>query len=73
MPDVYGGREDIPELKGRIRDGVAVVAFVCHSRGGLVARRTAVELLEASHVWRPRLRACVTFGTPRFRERATSR
>ena len=38
--------------------------FICHSRGGLVARRTAVELLSASELWRLRLRGCVTFGTP---------
>lgn len=41
------------------------ILFVCHSRGGLVARRTAVELLEINRErWHPRLRGCVTFGTP---------
>jgi len=41
------------------------IAFVCHSRGGLVARRTVVELLEIDRArWQPRLRGCVTFGTP---------
>jgi hypothetical protein len=41
------------------------VAFVCHSRGGLVARRTAVELLEIDKGrWQSRLRGLVTFGTP---------
>jgi hypothetical protein len=40
------------------------VAFVCHSRGGLVARACAVELAEVSGIWRERLRGCVTFGTP---------
>ena len=38
--------------------------FICHSRGGLVARRTAVQLLRASDLWKLRLRGCVTFGTP---------
>jgi len=41
------------------------ISFVCHSRGGLVARRTVVELLEIDRArWQPRLRGCVTFGTP---------
>lgn len=41
------------------------LTFVCHSRGGLVARRTAVELMEINKkVWKRRLRGCVTFGTP---------
>ena len=41
------------------------VAFVCHSRGGLVARRTAVELMEIDRDrWQPRLPGLVTFGTP---------
>jgi len=41
------------------------IAFVCHSRGGLVARRTIVELLQIDRArWQARLRGCVTFGTP---------
>jgi hypothetical protein len=41
------------------------IAFVCHSRGGLVARRTAVELMEIDKGrWQSRLRGLVTFGTP---------
>jgi pimeloyl-ACP methyl ester carboxylesterase len=41
------------------------VTFICHSRGGLVARRTAVELMEIDKkAWKRRLRGCVTFGTP---------
>jgi hypothetical protein len=41
------------------------IGFVCHSRGGLVARRTAVELLETDKGrWQSRLRGLVTFGTP---------
>lgn len=41
------------------------IAFVGHSRGGLVARRTVVELLKvAKERWLPRLRGLVTFGTP---------
>jgi pimeloyl-ACP methyl ester carboxylesterase len=40
------------------------VAFICHSRGGLVARAAAVELCEANSKWRDKLKACVTFGTP---------
>jgi hypothetical protein len=51
-------------IQRRIGKSGLPLMFVCHSRGGLVARRTAVELLKASHVWRSRLRGCVTFGTP---------
>ena len=41
------------------------IAFVCHSRGGLVARKTAVELMEIDKGrWQSRLRGLVTFGTP---------
>jgi len=41
------------------------IVFVCHSRGGLVARRTVVELLEIDQTrWQRRLRGYVTFGTP---------
>jgi hypothetical protein len=41
------------------------LAFVCHSRGGLVARRTVVELMQINRKqWQSRLRGCLTFGTP---------
>ena len=42
------------------------VAFVAHSRGGLVARATAAELLSSPSAarWRDALSAIVTFGTP---------
>lgn len=41
------------------------IAFVCHSRGGLVARRTIVELMEIDRDrWARRVRGLVTFGTP---------
>ncbi len=40
------------------------VAFVCHSRGGLVARSAAVHLLRNGPRWKNQLRGCVTFGTP---------
>ena len=42
------------------------IVFVAHSRGGLVARATAVELLSSPAVgrWRDALSGIVTFGTP---------
>jgi pimeloyl-ACP methyl ester carboxylesterase len=40
------------------------ILFVCHSRGGLVARAAAVELLGANPRWVDRLKGAVTFGTP---------
>jgi pimeloyl-ACP methyl ester carboxylesterase/DNA-directed RNA polymerase subunit K/omega len=40
------------------------IVFICHSRGGLVARAAAAQLLEVHAVWRQLLRGAVTFGTP---------
>lgn len=41
------------------------LAFVAHSRGGLLARATAARLYsEEASIWRERLKCCVTFGTP---------
>jgi pimeloyl-ACP methyl ester carboxylesterase len=40
------------------------VVFVCHSRGGLVARAAAVKLLKSNPRWVDRLKGAVTFGTP---------
>ncbi|MEO7150402.1 MAG: hypothetical protein ABIX46_01635 [Burkholderiaceae bacterium] len=43
------------------------LVFVCHSRGGLVARAVAAKLLERStpaHDWVPALLDLCTFGTP---------
>ena len=52
-------------IERRLGASMLPMAFVCHSRGGLVARRTAVELLEINRKhWHPRLRGCITFGTP---------
>jgi len=48
----------------KLGDASLPIAFVCHSRGGLVARRTVVELLKGEPRWSARLRACVTYGTP---------
>ena len=39
------------------------VGFVCHSRGGLLARRVAAKLYRSAR-WRKQLAGCVTFGTP---------
>ena len=41
------------------------LAFVCHSRGGLLARFAAATLFERDlQRWEPIIRGCVTFGTP---------
>jgi hypothetical protein len=41
------------------------LAFVCHSRGGLVARKVAASLYEAGPArWKHQLAGCITFGTP---------
>ena len=42
-----------------------LVAFVCHSRGGLLARQVALELYRAKpDRWKRQLAGCVTYGTP---------
>ena len=41
------------------------VAFVCHSRGGLLGRKTAQILLNRKAAdWTDRIKSCITFGTP---------
>jgi DNA-directed RNA polymerase subunit K/omega/pimeloyl-ACP methyl ester carboxylesterase len=40
------------------------IALVGHSRGGLVARATAVKLFEADERWKDVIRGGVSFGTP---------
>jgi pimeloyl-ACP methyl ester carboxylesterase len=40
------------------------ICFVCHSRGGLVARSAAARLFAYREAWKQKIRGCVTFGTP---------
>ena len=41
------------------------LAFVCHSRGGLLARTVAANLYDAGPArWKSQLAGCITFGTP---------
>lgn len=40
------------------------IAFVCHSRGGLLARATAQMLFDKNEVWTKRICGAITFGTP---------
>lgn len=40
------------------------LVFVCHSRGGLVARAAAATLFEAHDAWGKALTGLITFGTP---------
>ena len=44
-------------------DGPSIV-FVCHSRGGLLARRTALNLCQTDSRYKDKISACITFGTP---------
>lgn len=48
----------------RMGKGECKVAFLCHSRGGLVARAAAEKLYAKSKVWEQRICRCITFGTP---------
>jgi hypothetical protein len=52
------------EIQTKLGGSSLPIAFVCHSRGGLVARRAIVELLKNEPRWSARLRATVTYGTP---------
>lgn len=40
------------------------IYFVCHSRGGLLARSTAVKLYDISPKYKKAIRQAITFGTP---------
>jgi hypothetical protein len=40
------------------------IAFVCHSRGGLLARATAQMLYDKNDVWKKKICCAITFGTP---------
>lgn len=54
----------LEDLVGEREEPEPLVAFVCHSRGGLVARSAAVKLFDRDPIWKTRLCACITFGTP---------
>jgi pimeloyl-ACP methyl ester carboxylesterase len=57
--------QDLAELiESQLGPSGLPIVFVCHSRGGLVARAAAVELIEANPRWADRLKGAVTFGTP---------
>jgi pimeloyl-ACP methyl ester carboxylesterase len=57
--------QDLAELiENRLGPSGLPLLFVCHSRGGLVARATAVKLIEGNSDWAKRLKGAVTFGTP---------
>jgi pimeloyl-ACP methyl ester carboxylesterase len=66
LDSIAANAEDLSVLiEDKLGRSSVPIAFVGHSRGGLVARRTAVELLEIDKArWQPRLRGLVTFGTP---------
>jgi hypothetical protein len=66
LDSIEDNAEDLSVLiEEKLGRSALPIAFVCHSRGGLVARRTAVELMEIDRErWQARLRGLVTFGTP---------
>jgi hypothetical protein len=56
---------DLARLIDRHLGGSALkVAFLCHSRGGLVARAAFLKLLRKDPDWIGRVCGAVTFGTP---------
>jgi hypothetical protein len=58
------GLELVRLIEEQIRVDGPKIAFVCHSRGGLVARSAACELFHRNPSWKDRIVGCVTFGTP---------
>jgi pimeloyl-ACP methyl ester carboxylesterase len=52
------------KLHNRIGPEGPDLVLVCHSRGGLVARATALKLYEIHPRYRTVLRGAITFGTP---------
>lgn len=65
LTNIEVNAEDLAALiEDRLGASGLPVLFVCHSRGGLVARATAVELCGTDLRWQNRLRGAVTFGTP---------
>jgi pimeloyl-ACP methyl ester carboxylesterase len=56
---------DIEHALGKGATDLPKLAFVCHSRGGLLARYAAAILYEREVArWSKQLGGCVTFGTP---------
>jgi hypothetical protein len=62
--------QNASELAGLINNvmgaGAYKIAFVCHSRGGLVARAAVEQLFDMTNgkTWEQRICRCMTFGTP---------
>jgi pimeloyl-ACP methyl ester carboxylesterase len=57
--------QDLAELiENRLGPSGLPILFVCHSRGGLVARAAVVKLLNGNPRWAKSLSGAVTFGTP---------
>ena len=63
-PIKVNGQDLADLIDDRIEPSGLPVLFVCHSRGGLVARSAAVHLIHGSSRWVERLKGAVTFGTP---------
>lgn len=69
LTSIRANAGELADLIDRVFAGMETpprIAFVAHSRGGLVARATAAELLSSpsANRWRDALAAIVTFGTP---------
>jgi Putative serine esterase (DUF676) len=63
-PIADNGEELAHELRTRVGVDGPPVAFIAHSRGGLVARSAIARLIAGKARWREQLRTCITFGTP---------
>lgn len=56
--------KDLDELLERESEAFSEIVMLAHSMGGLVARASIRAAEDAGHVWRRKLRALVTLGTP---------
>lgn len=56
--------KDLDELLERESEAFSEIVVLAHSMGGLVARASIRAAEAAGHVWRGKLRALVTLGTP---------
>lgn len=55
---------DLQQQLNRLPKTVQKILFICHSRGGLVARSAVVKLYTQDKEWGKRLVGCITAGTP---------
>lgn len=65
LTNIERNAQDLSELiLDKLGEECPPIVFVCHSRGGLVARKTTVMMQQKGGLWADKIKLCVTFGTP---------